>query len=46
MDLFVEALTYSAETDEVTGREAYPVWIFYVWVAAVFTAVFGVLARL
>ena len=46
VDLFVEALTYSAETDEVTGREVYPVWIFWVFTAAVCAAVFGVLAGL
>jgi hypothetical protein len=44
MDLFVEALTYNAERDEVTGREVYPVWVFYVFAGAVFLAVFGVLA--
>ena len=46
MDLFVEALTYSAERDRVTGREVYPVWVFYVFAGAVFAAVFGVLAML
>ena len=30
MDLFVEALTYNAERDQVTGREVYPVWVVYV----------------
>ena len=46
MDLFVEALTYNAERDQVTGREVYPVWIFWVFAGVVFTAVFGVLAGL
>ncbi len=46
MDLFVEALTYSAERDVVTGREVYPAWVLYAFAAAVSLAVFGVLAML
>jgi hypothetical protein len=46
LDQFIEVVTYEADIDEITGREVYPLWVFYVFTAAALVAAFGVLAML